>query len=87
VPPRLKPHLVRRDVDHDLLLYDPASGELLLLNPSAAAVADLADGRRSAEDIARLISETLGADPARVADDVRTLLETLARHGALEDGP
>lgn len=84
MPPRLKPHLVRYDLEDELLLYDPTTQEVLLLNASAAAIAELADGTRSADEIAALCHAQVNGNPQDVARDVRVTLEELARLGMLE---
>jgi pyrroloquinoline quinone biosynthesis protein D len=51
----------------------------LALNPTAAAVLELCDGKRSLDDVARELSERYsGAD---VADDVEQLLTAIAARG------
>ena len=68
----------------DVVVFDAAGNQLLLLNDVGAAVWLLVDGVRSPPEIARLICETLPADPAQVERDVLQFLDTLAGHGVIE---
>lgn len=82
--PQLDPAVLRRDVEDELLLYSPASGETLLLNATAAAIAELCDGKRSASDIAAIVLECItGAAPDAVQADVNKTLESLRDKGML----
>ena len=53
------------------------------LNPTAAQVLELCDGRRSLDDIAGALSARY--DGADVRDDVRELLDALAQKGLVVD--
>jgi hypothetical protein len=55
-----------------------------LLNQIGAAVWLLLDGARSVQEIARMITETLPADPAKVETDVQAFVDSLASHGVIE---
>jgi coenzyme PQQ biosynthesis protein PqqD len=55
---------------------------VLVLNETAAAVVRLCDGRSTNEMVAALEAQFPGAD---VADDVRDLLQRLARKGLVRD--
>jgi hypothetical protein len=68
----------------DVFVFDQAGNQLLQLNGIGAAVWDLIDGARTPAEIARVILETLPADPAQVERDVQQFLDTLAGHGVIE---
>jgi hypothetical protein len=68
----------------DVVIFDEKGNRLLLLNDVGAAVWLLVDGTRCAREIARVITETLPADPATVEDDVRAFLQQLAAHDVIE---
>jgi len=68
----------------DVVVFDAAGNRLLLLNDVGAAVWLLVDGVRTPGEIARVILETLPADPAQVERDVQQFLDTLAGHGVIE---
>ena len=66
--PRLRPDILQRDVEEELLLYDPLNGETLLCNATAAAVVDLCDGSR---------------DPANIADAIVSVMPTASREASV----
>jgi hypothetical protein len=68
----------------DVVIFDQKGNRLLLLNDVGAAVWLLLDGLRGPQEIARMITETLPADPAAVEADVRNFLHTLVSHGVIE---
>ena len=65
--------------EHVLLIPEGA----VRLNPTAAQVLELCDGRRSLDDIAGALSARY--DGADVRADVRELLDALARKGLVVD--
>jgi pyrroloquinoline quinone biosynthesis protein D len=73
------------------LQYDDVRSEHVLLipegvvrlNPTAAEVLELCDGRRSLDDIASALSARY--DGADVLDDVRELVDALAERGLVVD--
>jgi hypothetical protein len=71
----------------DVVIFDQKGNRLLLLNDVGAAVWLLVDGARGAREIARLITETLPADPVQVEGDVQAFLQTLVSHGVIELRP
>jgi len=82
--PRRRADLFRRDVEEELLLYDPRTGEVFLLNGTAAAIFELCDGSRSPQAIADEILTVLPADPDQVLADVHRILEEFTKGGLLE---
>jgi hypothetical protein len=68
----------------DVVIFDEKGNRLLLLNDIGAAVWLLLDGERSVHAIARVITETLPADPAKVETDVQAFIDSLAAHGVIE---
>lgn len=83
--PRLRDAVLQREVEDELLLYNPEDGETLLLNITAASIADLCDGTRDANDIAKVIISVVGsADPDAVRADVEKTLHELQAKGMLE---
>lgn len=68
----------------DVVIFDQKGNRLLLLNQIGAAVWLLLDGARSVQEIARMITETLPADPAKVETDVQAFVDSLASHGVIE---
>jgi PqqD family protein of HPr-rel-A system len=86
--PRLSPDVLRREVEDELLLYDPRTGETLLLNVTAACVAELCDGTRDHEAIVRAIASIVpGTETSILATDVERALAELRAAGMIEGGP
>lgn len=83
--PRLRKDVLQREVEDELLLYDPKNGETLLLNATAASILDLCDGERDASAIADAIVSVLdSADADAVLADVQKTLEDLRAKSMLE---
>lgn len=83
--PRLREDILRREVEDELLLYDPLNGETLLCNVTAASVVDLCNGARDAEAIARvLVSLVENADHEVVLADVEKAIAELSTKGMLQ---
>ena len=56
-------------------------GTTITLNPTASAVFDMCDGQTTAEDMAKILSETLGVDYTNTLRDVREILTELSGFG------
>jgi PqqD family protein of HPr-rel-A system len=70
------------EADDGLVVYDPASGMVHHLNPTAAVTFDLCDGTRDPETIARLLGEAFGLDAPPLAETFAGLKE-LAERGLI----
>lgn len=82
--PMVRADVLSREVEDELLLYDPKSGETLLLNASAAVIADLCDGEHDPDAIARSILDALpDADAGLVRADVQKTIDELREKGML----
>lgn len=76
--------LHRVDDTGDLILHDPQSGAMAVLNPVGAAIFELLDGSRHVEDIAELLAEAFPAvPPVQLERDVRAFLADLANRGLI----
>ena len=75
--PKLRAELLTREVADEFLVYEPESGEVYLMNPTAASIIELCDGSRDAEAIAAVILEAVAADPDTVKADVERTLADL----------
>ncbi len=60
-------------------------GTTITLNPTASAVFDMCDGKTTAEDMARILSDTLAVDFDTALRDVRAILEELSGFGFFEN--
>lgn len=73
-------------VEGEVLLYHPAQTRAIYLNPSAALVWGLCDGRRSLREIVRVIGESYPEAGAELADDVKAVVRQLREGGVLAGG-
>lgn len=73
--------------DGELLVLDPSGEKVLVLNAVGAAVFELCDGARTREDIAALVSETLGVDPLVTRSDVDRFVTELLSLGLVVECP
>jgi hypothetical protein len=65
-------------------LQIPSRSDSLALNPSAAAIWDLCDGRRSLDDIVRELHLRFGASPEALRNHVESTADQLQTAGALD---
>jgi PqqD family protein of HPr-rel-A system len=84
--PIANPGLVVHEEDDGALLFDPDTGKVDLLNPSAAWLFRLLDGKHSAADLVeRLVLEFDLKDRAGAQRDVDEFLADLRRRGIVGD--
>jgi len=84
--PRRSDHVVSRPLGGKVVLYNPDSREVSVLNATAAAVWELCDGNTPVADaVARLKGRFRIAEARDVEADVATVLRTLSRRGLLCD--
>jgi hypothetical protein len=83
--PKRRSNLLSHDVEDDLLVYDPLTGEAILLNGTAAAIFELLDGQRTPLDIASAIVATVPGDLDIVQADVQKFIGQLAQLQLLEE--
>ena len=88
-PGQLTRHPVARadlstfELDDDLVVYDPRSGQSFVLNATGRLIWSRCDGARSPEAIAAELSAGFGVDGERARFDVDELLESLRVAGLL----
>ena len=82
--PRVRAGTELRQLDDEVVVYDPETDRTALLNLSAALVFELCDGTRGADEIAQRVSETFSIDRDRARADVDEILARFAEHGLLE---
>lgn len=81
--PRLRENLVVRQVEEDVVVYDPVFDRTALLNFSAAVILELCDGSRTTREITRDLSITFSLETREVTTDVDTVLGILVGAGLL----
>jgi hypothetical protein len=84
--PKKREDLLLKEVEEELILYDPRSGESFLLNGTAAVVFQLCDGQTPVSSIAREIVSVLSAPSETVLADVQRVVKELAEKGLVEEG-
>lgn len=82
--PCVSPNLVlREESDECALLFDPASGKVHLLNPSAVAVWKRLDGCKSLREIVPALAEDFEGMGPDAAEQIVALARSLVVLGAL----
>lgn len=85
--PRPRPGTQKEEVPGtgECVLLDARRARVLALNPAAAAVWDLLDGRREPAELAAILAGAAGIPPAQAEADVRALLLRLGSEGFLSE--
>lgn len=83
---KLNPDLVFREDNDGGLIFDPATGDVQVLNETAAFICALLDGSRTAEEIvAEVIEEFEVEDPTAARADATQFIDGLrSRSMAIE---
>jgi pyrroloquinoline quinone biosynthesis protein D len=84
IKPKRKDQLVPEEMDDDLLLADFRQSQLHVLNPTAAAVWEMCDGKHTAEQIAGLIAKHFALPVEEVRQDVARVLGEFREKGLVE---
>jgi hypothetical protein len=79
--PKLRAELIFRQLEEDLVVYDPVTDITALLNASAAAVLDLCDGTRESHEIAAEVAAMLKVDGQSISGEVKKALNDLSARG------
>jgi pyrroloquinoline quinone biosynthesis protein D len=82
--PQRSEHVQARKVGRDTLIVHLLLKQYHVLNHIAGRIWDLADGKRSADQIAAEIAAEFGIDRATVSDDVASTLQTLSELRLIE---
>ena len=70
-------------IDGEVLLYQPQQTRAVYLNPTAAVIWSLCDGKRSVREIIRAIDESYPEAGADLKEDVLATLKQLQESGVL----
>ena len=81
--PRAIPGLVIRETAGEVLVHDPATGKIHILNQSGALVLRACDGAHSLEAIVDDLVAQTGAERARVTIDVATACDAFRAQGLI----
>jgi PqqD family protein of HPr-rel-A system len=79
--PRLE--LVSYELDDDLMVFDPVTGQAHFLNPTAASIWQMLDGAQTVAGLARAIGDAYKIPYGTALADVRGTLAGLAEAGLL----
>ena len=58
--PQLRPDLIRRSIDNDVIIWSPLASEPTVLDPVAAVMLDVVDGDASVRELAHEVSQEVG---------------------------
>jgi PqqD family protein of HPr-rel-A system len=75
-----------RKAGNEVLVHDPAGGQVHVLNEVAGRILELCDGTRPQAQISAAIVAETNADAAIVEPDVAAILERFRALGLLEGG-
>ena len=70
-------------VDDDLIVFNPASDTYFTLNRTAREAWELADGTRSASEIAAALADRYGVDLDQIRDDIVEIISGFKETGLL----
>lgn len=87
--PRIKRSVIVKQMGAETVLFDPESGAVHTLNPTARLIWQLCDGQHSLEDMAKaLMQDFRVGDGVEVSHDVKETVERFRQEGLLEaDSP
>lgn len=75
--------VVESDVDASMALFQPDSGHVFVLNPTAADVWRLSDGELTLDQVVDALARAYGTEPAAIRADVAAAVEQLRDDGLL----
>lgn len=84
--PRPAQNLVIEEVGDEICLFRPDIDEVLVLNATASDVWRLLDGSSDVDAVAGHLARVYSADPAKVLDGVRAVVDDLSARGFVVDG-
>ena len=75
--------VLEQAVDEDLIVFNPASDTYFTLNRSAREVWELADGTRSASEIAAELANSYEVDLDRIREDIAEIITGFKETGLI----
>ena len=81
--PARREGLIERELENELILYDPGSDRAYLLNQVSAAIWDMCDGRMSVSRMAEEIAQHFAIPIEQALDDLHSALSQLLDEGVL----
>lgn len=83
--PEPKSNIIAREIEDEMILYNPEEDQVHLLNTTAAAVYDLCDGSNTVKDIIGILRANMPFLAIDIEKDVLQLLSSLSEKGILKD--
>lgn len=77
-------NLFFEEVGDGIVVYDPRTKMAHVLNPAAAAVLLLCEGRMVTSRVVTLVSDQVGCPPDVVRPDVEAIISSFAREGLVD---
>jgi hypothetical protein len=81
--PKPTPDVEMEVVEGEVLLYHPSQTRAVYLNPTAAVIWGLSDGKRTVREIIRAIADFYPEAAMTLSDDVLMTLKELQENGVL----
>jgi PqqD family protein of HPr-rel-A system len=83
--PKVRDDLSVVELDGEAVVYDPLSGDIHHLNPSATTVFSLLDGRATVSESARVIADAYRVELSEVEPEFRVILRRFESAGLIEN--
>lgn len=81
--PILRPDLLRRDLDHEAVIWSPIRPDPAALDPIASVMLAVIDGVATVDDLVRDVREVVGVEKALAEAQVNRVIAQLDEAGAL----
>lgn len=75
--------VVETEIDDSVALFHPGSGQVFVLNPTAADVWRLSDGTSTVHELVELLAHAYATSPEAIHDDVVAAVARLRADGLL----
>jgi PqqD family protein of HPr-rel-A system len=81
--PKIRSDLAMVEVEGEIVVYDPAAGDLHYLNPTASIVYRLCDGTGTVKELSADMADAFGIPPNEMERQVRSLMRKFRKAGIL----
>ena len=85
--PERKPGVWVRRAGDEIVVYDPTTEDINVLNSSALAIWELCDGKTLPEEMVAAVVDLSGLHPDIISEDVERILTEFDKKGLLEWKP
>lgn len=80
----IRTRLPWQEIDNEILIITPKTGEAHELNATAAHIYKFLDDEKTSDEVCKNLCEHFAVDPASASDDCELILNTMAQKGLLE---